>query len=252
MHRSYPGKLCSSAVVAFLALAPAPLLSGHSNLLARNNVFRDLIFRRLEAHSKGDAKGYRLLIAEDFVHVDDAGTRRNAIQLMPYNSQANKARWEIGELHSKLLSGGIAIVDCDETEIIPFGTRQVRFPYHETDVFVFRNEKWLFLQHAETRSLNQPTPPTFDNSFLDDYVGRYDWWPGYSETYTRKGNTLFVLGTGDTLATPMRQVTDESFSNIGDPSLIIFVRNAQGKVTNEVVHDAGGQIFVAKKVTSEN
>lgn len=251
MPRVFSGKLCGSAAIAFLAIAFAAPSSGHGNLRTRDKVFRDLISQRLEAHSKGDAKGYRLLLADDFIHVDDAGIRRSADQLTAYNSHDNKTRWEIGELHSKLL-GNLAIVDCDEAEITTLGTRELRLPYHETDIFVFRNRKWLFLQHAETRSLSQPTSRTVDSSMLDDYVGHYDWWPGYSEIFTRKGTTLFQQGSGDTLSTPLRQVTNESFSNLGDPSLIIFVRDSRGKVTYEVVHDASGQVFVAQKVVSEN
>lgn len=214
---------------------------------ARDHIFSDLILKRLAAHSSGDAKAYRRLLADDFIHVDDAGTRRSADQLSIYNGQDDKARWELGELHSRLI-GGIAIVDCDEAEFLRFGSRELRFPYHETDIFVFRNGKWLFLQHAETRSLIQPTPPEFDSSVLDDYAGRYEWWPGYSEIFTRKGNTLYQHSTDDPSPTPLRQVTNESFSNKGDPSLIFFVRDSKGRVTQEVVHDADGQVFVGQKV----
>ncbi len=217
----------------------------------RDQVFRALILKRLAAHSSGDPNAYRRLLADDFIHVDDAGTRRSADQLSVYNGQDDKARWELGELHSRLL-GQIAIVDCDEAEFLRFGPRELRFPYHETDIFVFRNGKWLFLQHAETRSLIQPTPPQFDSATLDDYVGRYDWWPGYSEIFTRKGNTLYQNSTDDSLPTAMRQVTKESFSKKGDPSLVFFVRDANGIVTQEVVHDADGQVFVARKAMAAN
>ncbi len=247
MSSIFSAKVFSCALVAFIAVGFATQSRGQGTLRADDKVFRDLISQRLEAHSRGDAKGYRLLLADDFIHVDDSGIRRSADQLTIYNSHDNKTRWEIGELHSRLL-GNLAIVDCDESEINTLGSRELRSPYHETDIFVFQNKRWLFLQHAETRSVSLPTPRTVDSSNLDDYVGRYDWWPGYSEIFTRKGTTLFQQGSGDTLSTPLRQVTNESFSILGDPSLIIFVRDSRGRVISEVVHDAGGQVFVAQKV----
>ncbi len=50
----------------------------------------------------------------------------------------------------------------------------------------------------------------------------------------------------------MRQVTNGSFSNTGDPSLVFFVRDSKGRVVQEVVHDADGQVFVAQRVNSAN
>ena len=193
--------VCSGPAMVFLALAFAAPSGAHDTSHARDKLFRDLISQRLEAHSRGDAKAYRRLLADDFIHVDDSGVRRTADQLTAYNSHDNKTRWEIGELHSRLL-GNLAIVDCGEAEVTTLGSRELRLPYHETDIFVFRHKKWLFLQHAETRSVSEATLRTVDSSRLDDYVGRYDWWPGYSETFTRKGNTLFQQALGDPSPTP--------------------------------------------------
>ena len=217
---------------------------------ASSDVFRDLISKRLYAHVSGDVVGYRRLIADDFVHVDDAGHRRTAVEMESYNRGGNNAHWELGELHSRRI-GEFAIVDCEVTEIVPFVPRELRFPYHETDVFVMRRGNWLFLQHAETRTLTQPTPVMPDISVLDTYVGRYEWWPGYSETFTRRGDKLFVQAPGDMSPTPLRAASNESFFVDGAPDLLVFVRDANGKITHEILHSADGQVFIARKVMGE-
>ncbi len=144
----------------------------------------------------------------------------------------------------------MAIVDCEVTEIVPFGPRQLRMPLHETDVFVLQGDHWLFKEHAETHALDSPKVMTPDTRLLDDYVGRYEWWPEYIDTITRKGDQLYGQATGDSAAAPLRAATDESFFVEGDPGLTVFVRGVGGKVTHELIHFPDGKIIVARKVTA--
>jgi hypothetical protein len=137
---------------------------------------------------------------------------------------ANRSHWEVDKLHARPLGESMAIVDCEVTEIVPFGPREVRMPLHETDVFVLQGDRWLFKEHAETHALDSPKVITPDARLLDDYVGSYEPWPGYIETITRKGDQLYGQATGDSEAGPLRAASDESFFVEGEPGLIVFVR----------------------------
>ncbi len=232
-----------------LALSGGTSASSGANPLPADDVFRKLILQRVEAHSRGDAAGYRKLLADDFVHVDDAGKRRTVDEMQTL-VVANRSHWEVDKLHARPLGESMAIVDCEVTEIVPFGPLQLRMPLHETDVFVLQGDRWLFKEHAETHALDSPKVIKPDTRLLDDYVGRYEWWPGYIDTITRKGDQLYWQSTGDSAAAPLRAATDESFFAEGDPSLTVFVRGVDGKVTHELIHFPDGKIIVARKVTA--
>jgi ketosteroid isomerase-like protein len=213
-----------------------------------DSIFRELIMKRLQAFDKGDAAEYQNLIADDFVHVDDAGTRRSGRQILQYVSShvAAGVRREIGELYSRRF-GDLALVDAEVIEYTSLGPRELRTAEHETDVFILREGRWLFLQHAETRTLALPKPAAPDKPSLDSFAGRYEWWPGYSEVVSRREDNLYVSADGDTTPTLMHPATSESYF-IDDASLIVFVRNASGEVTHQLVHFPDGQVIVARKV----
>lgn len=215
---------------------------------AADAVFRNLILRRLQAHSRGDAAGYRKLLADDFVHVDDTGKRRTLSEMGAYHGAGGRSRWEMSTFHARRLADSLVIADCEVTEFVPLGPRELRMPLHETDVFVLRGGRWLFLQHAETHVASNPKQAEPNAMTLDEYVGRYEWWPGYAETFTRKGNQLFVQTTGDDSLTLLHAASDESFFSQGDPSLVVFVRDATGKVTREIAHFPDGQVLIGNKV----
>jgi hypothetical protein len=210
-------------------------------------LFRNLILQRLQAHSRGDVGAYRRLLDKDFVHVDDAGKRRIAAE-MGAIAQADNSHWILGKSHTRVIAPTLAIVDCEVTELAQFGPRTFRMPLHETDVFVLRDGKWLFLEHAETHALDSPPAVKPDDASLRDFPGVYEWWPGYDETISRHGNQLYGQGPGDKTVTPMLAASSESFFVQGDPAIAVFVRGPSGKVTHELIHFPDGKVVIARKV----
>ena len=223
--------------VSSLAAAPAP----------SDTLFRSMIMQRLEAHSRGDVEAYRNLLDKDFVHVDDAGRRRTAAEVGAI-AQANNSRWVLGKSYTRPIAPTLAIVDCEVTELVQVGPRRVRMPLHETDVFVLRANRWVFLQHAETHALDLPSPVKVVGDAVNDFVGRYEWWPGFQETITRRGDQLYGQETDDKTSTPLFAASGESFFVQGDATLVIFVRGPDGKVTHELIHFPDGKVIVARKL----
>ena len=111
-----------------------------------------------------------------------------------------------------------------------------------------REGHWLLLRHTETHSLAWPTPQTLDTALLDEYVGRYECWPGYVDLISRNGNQLFNQATGDAKASLNQAATPESFYNAGDPSLFVFIRDKTGRVDSYVLHWPDGQVTRARKL----
>ena len=223
---------------ASIAIAAAP----------PDETFRELILQRLRAYSSGDSTAYRKLLADEFVHVDDSGKRRTVPELVAYTGVGNSSRWEVSQVHARMITDAIAIVDCQALDIAMEGSREVRRPLHETDVFVLRDGRWLYLEHTETHVLSSPKAITPDPKLLDDYVGQYEFWPGRTDTFTREGDQLLARDESDKKPTPLLAATNESFFVDGEADLVIFVRDAGGKVTHELAHAPDGQLFVAQKV----
>jgi ketosteroid isomerase-like protein len=213
-----------------------------------DSTFRQLISARLDAYDRGDSSAYRKLLADDFVHVDDRGVRRTSAQVISRvrGNSGSQNRHLVGELHFRRF-GNIAVVDAEVVEYFRLGPREMSARAHETDVFVQRGDRWLFLQHAETSTVALPVPIKPDLGSLDQYVGRYEWWPGYVEKISRKGDALYVGVPGESLVL-LHPATRESFFVAGEPSLIVFVRDPKGRVTDFLVHFPDGQVVRARKI----
>jgi ketosteroid isomerase-like protein len=213
-----------------------------------DSTFRQLISARLGAYDRGDSVAYRQLLADDFVHVDDRGVRRTGAEVIARvgGNSGTPNRHEVGKVHFRRF-GNIAVVDAEVVEYFRLGPREMSARAHETDVFVQRGNRWVFLQHAETPTLSLPTPVEPDVASLEQYVGRYEWWPGYAERISRKGAALYVQVPGES-PTMLYPASRESFFVAGEPSLMVFVRDPSGRVTDYLVHFPDGQVFRARKV----
>ncbi len=244
----------STGVVAILiggAFSPSAIAQEASAPPHSDEVFRDLIAQRLDAYGRGDSAAYSHLIANEFVHIMDTGVRRTRDELLEHvaANKGSKFRFDVGTLHARVY-GQLAVVDCEEIHYLSFGRREIATPLHETDVFIWREGRWLYLQHQETLKVVNPKAEAQDVRSLDDYAGRYEWWPGYVDIITRKGNTLFGQDSVNAAPTPMEASSGESFFVKGDASQTTFVRDRHGRVTHYLLHFPNGQVVIARKLAA--
>jgi CubicO group peptidase (beta-lactamase class C family) len=83
-----------------------------------------------------------------------------------------------------------------------------------------------------------PVAITLDPKILERYVGEYEVRPGESLTVTRQGNSLIVQPTGGR-AIEMVPVAETRFAGAAAPITIMFVRAADGTVTEAIVAQGG-------------
>ncbi len=212
------------------------------------NIFRDLIVKRLAAHSAGNAAAYRALLDEAFVHTDDTGRRRTLQEMETFNSAPTGSTWTVGTLHMRDIGKDLVVVECEVAEHIRFGSRVLNMPLQETDVFLFKNGRWVFLSHAETHKLDSPSPISVEAEVLEDYVGQYEWWPGFVDTVTRQNDKLYIRSNGDDKDVRLLAATREAFFIEGDPAIVVFVRDVRGKVTGEIIHFPDGKTVRARRI----
>ncbi len=211
--------------------------------------FHDLILRRRIAYGHGDSTAYGKLVSPNVVHIDDRGNRRERAALMKLVKEnvGGHARYEVGVVHVRR-AGALAIADCDVVEYAPFGPREQKISAHESNVFERRDGRWLLLQHSETPLLSQPASVALDSTALEEYVGRYEWYPGYVDTISRRGTQLYIQSSGDAETVPLMPAGDGAFFVDGDPTVGFFTRDSTGKVNAELVHFLDGRLVAAHRV----
>ena len=74
-------------------------------------------------------------------------------------------------------------------------------------------------------------------------MGRYEWWPGYVDLISRRGNQLFNRATGDAKAELNLAATPEAFFIAHDPSVIVLIRDGKGRVIAYLLHLPDGQVI---------
>lgn len=213
--------------------------------------FARLIADRTAVVARADTAAYRRMVDPALVFVDDNGTRSNVDQhirdFLKSSDELAHVRWDIDSLHVSV-RGDVAFVEYRELQHRPVGSRDFISPYEVSESYVRRGNRWLPFRHAEAHALALPAPRTLETPVLDDYVGRYEWWPGYVDVISRRGNDLFNQATGDKEATLNRAATPEAFYIDGDPSLLVFLRDSTGRVVAYILHEPDGQVTRARKL----
>lgn len=217
--------------------------------LPADSVFRRLVLERRQAFGRGDSAGYGRLLAAEVVHISDVGARRTRESLLAHVAANRGAhpRYEVGALHARF-AGPVVLVDCEVLEYISVGTRELRGSARELNVFVQQEGGWKLTAHAETPEVMSPTPLPLPAATVSDYVGEYEFWPGYRETFTQRGDRLFVRATGDTVSVHLEAAAPDAFFMAGDPGISLFARDASGRVSRLLEHFADGQVFVGRRV----
>jgi hypothetical protein len=214
--------------------------------------FSHLILQRLAAASRGDTAHYRQFFSEGAVVIVENGTRNNldeVVAAVAREAAATQAHseYEIKDVHV-VPDGSFVMVDYLIIEHVSAGSRSLTFRYRALDLFVPRAEGWRVLRHVHSSAATTPTPLAIDAARLQDYVGRYEWWPGYIDTITCKGTELYSQMTGDQKATLSLAATPESFFFAGETPLLVFIRDQSGRVTHYLLHWGDGQVTVARRL----
>lgn len=243
-------KLAQLALSVLCLAALTPTRSqDHPPLAATPAVFQKILMERFDATAHADSARYARFVADEAVFVDDYGLLENAAQHIRTIGKrgVGRSRYTVDEIHVDSYAG-FALVNYQAVEHVAFGPQEVATTYRIVETYVQRHGTWLVIGHSEAQVMNSPPPQRVDPEILQDYVGRYEWWPGYVDTITRQGETLLSQGSGDKSTTLNVAASPESFYLQGEPNLLVFVRDKRGNVTHYILHWSDGHITVARKI----
>jgi len=143
--------------------------------------------------------------------------------------------------------GDVAVVHYRLDSRMVLGGRRVSREERFTEVLRREAGEWRTTAWQEAVIPGEMAPAAADPAAYDDYVGRYRLLPGYVYTVSRDGDALTLRPpTGEPAA--LLPETGTSFVLKGTVRRIIFVRDADGRVTRMTIREAPGVEYDAVRV----
>lgn len=123
-----------------------------------------------------------------------------------------------------------------------------------SDVFVLRRGRWELIRHGQTWLVHAPASIAADSAALAQFVGRYERGPGYIDDVHFVDGHLVAQSTLEALVgspgAHLFPVSEDTFSPEGTAPMIVFERDAHGRVTGYVQQAPDGPITRARRLTS--
>lgn len=215
--------------------SPAP--DAQANL---EQEFKHILQEEATAEARFDDNDFTHRSSDEYFSTDEKGavnTKANWLK----NPIPAEARKKVAEEFAEVkltekvedvrvaLYGDTAVVNSRWLMNLIINEEPVFKQFRCTHVFVRRDNRWLLVAKHETAIPLDPIPAKINYKIYDDYVGQYQLNSKHIYTVTRDGDKLIL---GKTKKYELVPENDNTFVQKGDQYRIIFVRDAQGKVTH--------------------
>jgi ketosteroid isomerase-like protein len=216
----------------------------------QDTTFADLIRARNEAIARGDSGAVHRGITDDMEWVVGAtGTPLQAPQFLAAISHAQNPppEFTVDSVHVRDL-GRVATVTyrrMDRRRLS--GAESVNWT-RALEVYVRRNGRWLLAQHSHTWIVRSPTPIAIDSTSLAAFVGRYQIGDGVDDNVHFEHGHLVETLSGLTEGAVLLPVSESAFSPDGIAPLIMFERDASGRIIGYVQDLPDGTVRLAKRI----
>jgi hypothetical protein len=142
--------------------------------------------------------------------------------------------------------GDVATAEYRLTTRRIFRKDTIVFHSRASDVYVLRRSHWELVRHADTWVVGPPAAISMDSVSLIPFVGRYELGAGYIDDVHFVDGHLVAQSTAEALAgapgARLIPVSSNTFSPDGIAPMIVFERNAGGRVTGYVQQQPDGTI----------
>lgn len=178
-------------------------------------------------------------------------TKAQLLAAIAHLSPLVTIRYEVDSV-SALRVGNVATVDYRLTDRRTFRAKQNVFVARALDVFAEQGGQWRLLRHSQTWIVAPPATIALDPATLSAFVGRYDHGAGYIDNVHFVGGDLVATSTEESLAgdvgAHLLPVSTSAFSPEGMAPLIVFERDASGRVTGYVQQAPDGTVTRARRL----
>lgn len=232
--------------VAAAAVLPV-CVSAQSNL---DGTFRDVITARNAAMAQGDTAAVHRGITDDMEWVVGAtGTVLGVSQFLAALSHVSNPRpeWTVDSVHARDL-GGVATVTYRRLDRRRGGHFETSNWTRALEVYVRRGGHWVLVQHSHTWIVQSPPPIAMDSTALAAFVGRYEIGGDVVDNVHFEGSHLVATLSGQTEGGVLLPVSESAFSPDGIAPLIVFERDASGRVIGYVQGGPDGNVRRARRI----
>jgi len=149
--------------------------------------------------------------------------------------------------------GDIAITEYRLTNTRAFHDYRLVLGSRATDVFALRGGRWLLIRHTTTWIVHSPPTIDIDSAQAAAFVGRYDKGGGFIDDVHFQDGHLVAQSTLEKLigasGATLLPVSHDTFSPDGMAPMIVFERDATGRVLGYVQQSPDGTIARARRIT---
>jgi ketosteroid isomerase-like protein len=207
------------------------------------------IAQRNAAYLKGDREAFLPYLADGCLFVGVNGVETVA-------EKAERLKAAQGETVTLEMASGMRVQEHGGTAIAAYLQHEKHAYGHQSftaergivDTYVRKGDRWLLASHAEIRTNPKRAVAKVDPAVYKQYLGQYEWGPGFVDTLTLKGDRLMARLTGEDEAELLPEDATSFFiTEDSDDGVTTFVKGPSGAVTH-YVYRAGGQEVVARKI----
>jgi hypothetical protein len=148
--------------------------------------------------------------------------------------------------------GPVATAEYRLSDSRTFAGHTNTFTSRGVDVFEWDEGAWRLRQHAQTWTPRSPTTIALDTVALRAFVGRYDRGDGFIDDVHLEPSGLMATSSAEKeIGAPgahLLPVSDDAFSPEGIAPLIVFERDASGRVTGYVQQQPDGVVARARRL----
>jgi len=242
--------LVSLATVVLLASIPSQSQVSQSGVATDDQTAREiteLLNQRQAAHLRFDREAYSSFLDPAAVYAEPGNIHSGAQQIADTHPTVGFKVLAEHDSPKVTSFGQTAIAVYAQRVKQIYGDQSLTESMMVVDSYAKKDGRWVLVAHVE---LPQPLKRKFvkvDPAVLSQYVGQYEWSPGFVDTISMAGGKLMAQSTGDDKPTEQQALNETTFFQDGDEGLVTFEKDASGKVSR-YVYRVGDQELIAKKI----
>ncbi|HEY8312376.1 MAG TPA: nuclear transport factor 2 family protein [Gemmatimonadaceae bacterium] len=214
------------------------------------NVFRPLLTSEYSATVRGDTASLTTMLADDLVWiVGNNGAEITKSQLLAASARMGKPapRFLVDSVRATRF-GDVATVEYLRSDHWPMGSGEFVTSWRALDMFARRNGRWVLERHTQVWLVSPAKSIELDSATMNDFVGHYRITEGYVDNVHFEGKGLVATASGQSAGARLIPVSTDAFSPDGLGAMIVFERDATGRVTGYVQAYPDGRVVRAPKL----
>jgi len=217
-----------------------------------SDTFHKLLVSEYAATIAGDTATLGRLVADDAVWFLGANGaimgKGDLLKITAQNyPQPQAPRFDVDSVHATRF-GNVATVDYLRNDTWPMGDSVSRNSYRALDVFVMHEGRWQLERHTQVWLKAPITAIALDSTSMNAFVGRYRIGPGYVDNVHWEGKHLVATSSGQSVGAELVPVSATAFSPDGTGVVIVFERDANGRVLGYVQAFPDGSVRLAERL----